>query len=439
MPHRDTWAEEVFAKNEWQVPDHQAFQRLFGHRITNPENGLSQAITALLAARPQQFRSYPIKSIVHDGVEQELGASDCLLFDGKSMSWQTATKTSSGKLDKNTVPYDLYFANGKPLRIDEDGTLSVTVEQDDTSISIDHPLKVRLKLNVQGVTNIKNLLNTRGAQVHGIGKQSAPRHSANVSIKSPANGDFSNMPAITGHPEARNVQQKKLTANNQPPEDHSANRNANDKKSDKALPRADIPPDMNQPNTFPQDARPKRPLPVPTRKSKEASKSSKPEQDLHPVPNSSPREQTSSIDDAVAPIKSNVKPGHDSRTSRVPQPPPAARDSTGSLSPVPPEVEQNDKQIEPATAQHISLESRSQSKPETDGLTSTARKATHTYGKSRGSKKTTKDKFKTKRQEEEVEDSESDSRSANNKRSMEAESGPMPEAKKSRTGELVSS
>lgn len=354
------------------------------------------------------------------------------------MSWQTAVKTSSRELDKDTVPYDLYFANGKPLRIDEDGTLSMTMEPDDTSIIIDHPLKVRLTLDVRGVTGIKNLLAARGAKIYGTGKQSAPRQSANVSIKSPANGDSSDVQAVAGHPEVRKAQQKKSSANNQSGENRVANGKGN-KKLGQALPGAAIRPDMDQPNAFPQDARAKRPLPVPISKSKEASKSSKPEQDLRPSPDSKViEEEASSVDVAIAPVKLNAKPGHDSRTSRVPQPLPISRDSTGSLSPVPPEFGQNaEKELDPVTNQHASPESQNQSKPETDSLTSTARKAKHTYAKPRGSKTTTTDKHKTQLHEKEIEDSESDSRNAGDKRSNETESGSLPGAKKSRKGEFL--
>lgn len=428
------WAEQVFDDKVWGTYEAKLCKGLFGKRIATFEDGLSRAIDVLLDARPHQFRRFPLGTVKHNGVLQEPGIIAGLLIDGKSMTWQTATKDSNGIMTRNTVPFDVYFANGKSIRIEDNGMLSVTVQQDDTSIYIGtSPLKVQMELNVPGVAEIVQLLEARHAKIRPGLKQSLPRQSANVSIKSPSTTGLPAETPVAEHSADKDQHEEKTASRNQGSKGVKTTGLDIDRISRETASRTE----RDQPNTFPQESRNKRPLPVPSRKNKGSTKASKPEHDI--VPDSQPN----SIDQASIPanttksIKPNVKVGHDSRTARSGEPEAVSRESTGSLSSIPPDDEKENGPKgaqENTTAAHVhSPNSRPPDVPASDLTASTARKTQRTYAKAQGSKKATKGKER-KQQREETEDEESEARSTRSKRSIEAAADPEPDAKKSRKG-----
>ncbi|KAI5453437.1 hypothetical protein NCC49_005916 [Naganishia albida] len=424
----NTWASDVFHPVVWGTQHGNSWKGLFGQRLGSFENGLSRAVDLLLFTRPEQFRNYPLNIVKHNGVYQQPGIISDLYIDGGSMTWQTEKKNLDGSTNKNTVPFDVYFANEKPIRIEDNGILTVTVEQDDTSLSIRRPLKVYMELKVPGVADIRSLLEDRGAKVLTSRKHSLPREPANVSIKSPPdagpNDDETFAAEHAGH---HSTQGKKTTSSKQLRPEHEENLPEIGKPTRMTASRGA----MDQPYTISQVARRKQPLLVPSRGNKEVAKASKPEHDI--VPDS----QANSNPDAPIPPGKTKTAGphhnldHDSRTSRVNQPSAISRESTGSLTSIPgddePDVEQQGQYNDIVAAQVPSPGSRLHGKPAEETMTSTARKSQRTYAKVTETKKITKDKQRSQERDEESKDVESELASVRSERPRETEPLPVNE------------
>lgn len=427
----DTWARQLFNKQVWGVSSAKSFWELFGKRVTDVQDGLSKGITLLINARPQQFRTFPLKAIIHNGVRQVPGTIDCLLVDGRSMSWQTAFRTANGQIDKNTVPYDLYFANGKRMRLAHDGTLAVTVEQDDTSVSIEGPLQVCLQLDVKGIADIANLLSTRGAKVKAPVKQSLPSHPADVSTKDATDVASIREPGIPSIGREKQVRQDNVDVRVSDQVKRTVTNGLDIKKRPKlAFDGTQDRTEIEQSSTLRQGMRGEKALPLHTRRTKEAAKSSKPEQDLRPISDAS---QTAECiaQKSTKQVHSDLERAQETSNPRNIQTSAVLRDSSDSLSPVPPE-----EQHETATRHDILSPDPRLTKQETDFSTSTGRRTPHTYGKSRAAKKSINDKRKLQQREERIEENESESESAGTKVMVEDNETQMPAAEKSRTGKL---
>lgn len=185
-PDPTSWSQEAFADHLWEKSVVKAFRDLLGHRLDNSDEGRLRMLTLAIRARFPQFRTYPIKALYFDQERQNLGLLTSLFVDGSSITWQTEDKLFNGSIIRDAPLTDCYFANGKTLRLSEDGVLTVFLVQDDTTFPLDRSVNVRIQLEMgAGVADIKKLLQTRGAKVNQNppSKLSVSREHADMSVE----------------------------------------------------------------------------------------------------------------------------------------------------------------------------------------------------------------------------------------------------------------
>lgn len=181
------WIQQVIEAKLWGKQVAQSFWDILGRRLSDPEQGQLKLLDVLLHARNQQFRAFPIKTIHSGECQQQLGLIDRLLIDGQSLNWQILDKDVKGKIVKDSALTDCYYANGKPIRIEDDGLLTIALNQDDTANFLEKDVIMRIQLDVDGgMTDIVKLLQTRGAQVNPPAKHSLVERPANVSVSEAA-------------------------------------------------------------------------------------------------------------------------------------------------------------------------------------------------------------------------------------------------------------
>lgn len=176
------WIQQVFQAKLWGKQVAQSFWDILSRRLSDPEQGQLKLLNVLIHARNQQFRAFPIKTIHSGNSQQQLGLIDRLLIDGQSLNWQILDKNLKGEIVKDSALTDCYFANGKPIRMQDDGLLTIALNQDDTANFLEKDVTMRIQLDLDGgITDIATLLQTRGARVNPPIKHSLAKSPANVS------------------------------------------------------------------------------------------------------------------------------------------------------------------------------------------------------------------------------------------------------------------
>lgn len=84
-----------------------SFCDLLGRRLEDPDDGRVDFLKLVIRARFPQFRTYPIKTIYFDELQQILGLIPSLLIDGKSLTWQVEEKLSDGSTLRDSSLMDL--------------------------------------------------------------------------------------------------------------------------------------------------------------------------------------------------------------------------------------------------------------------------------------------------------------------------------------------
>ncbi|KAJ9098599.1 hypothetical protein QFC21_004245 [Naganishia friedmannii] len=216
--HTNVWVQDTFTSFVWQMTNAKPFWNLFGKRIVNLEDSLTQAIKLVINARPLELRTYRLTKVTYDGVDQQLGIIDSLLIDGKTMNWQVAEKTEDGSVERDTELLDLYFARNKHMRYTPNGVLTVTMEKEDTTSQIEKEIVIEFHLHfVHGPQDFCSLIQARGAVLTAV-KQSAPKQSVNMSSEEAAGANrlFNStsrirstaLPAAAGKAKTSSVKQK---------------------------------------------------------------------------------------------------------------------------------------------------------------------------------------------------------------------------------------
>lgn len=411
-PDPAVWVRDVFKVEFWQKANTKTLSDLLGRRWGNSEEGHQKFLDLVIRARFPQFRTYPIKTIHFGEEERSPGLLPSLLIDGKSLIWQMEEQLDNGSPDRNPALTDCYFANNKVIQLSEEGLLTLFLEQDDTSVPLDDPVTVRIQLGLDGgVTDIKTLLQTRGAKVNPHAKLSVPQQQADMSVQheDPA----PSAPWVAGK-DKKDGERSKPVAETRLQTGVGPNRQTTEKKA-KPSTQTKV---SSESAVVASD-------PHPGNAKQGASKSSKPKSDLKPTNVDSPPKEKAVV--RREPSKSSTfqqaQEIVDASTTKASRKSNTGRDTSASLTPLP-----ADEGPEVTLERSEGGDSRA-----AEMMSSATRRNPRTYGKSQAAKK-----VKTASRSGEKEDVSRDdvlpAHGSGKKRKAASESELGQEAKKPRTG-----